>query len=328
MLWSFSPYIICLLEALYGCGETVSQISPKDLFRVQILAPVHIISFELNSLFGYNPPMAEKSPYRPAPHKRFYISPDPDSRERVQTLYATVQEMRRTIPFFAGVTLFGSLSKGKPLDQDTAAETDIDIFAFIDHPALIKNAGQFAKENEYFNQEVEGAVTQDRWSTSFWDILPKGQEELNIVSAEKYINDYLHYKMELDIGYGLRIPRRLHILPQIIGLSGDYSFAHQFQIAAELPTDEDKAAAFSRLIEDTSPLFCLDIGGGLKPYRAAVIDVLSSQSKSDRTSFWSHLRSVSIELERPGTVPRRVRSQYPRTFADAVHHYGKKFGML
>ena len=62
-----------------------------------------------------------KNKYIPSSDKRFEISSDVFSRERINAVKETYKILKNEIPFFAGITVYGSLSKGKKLD-----ETNID----------------------------------------------------------------------------------------------------------------------------------------------------------------------------------------------------------
>lgn len=78
----------------------------------------------------------EKVSYKPSQTKRFEISHDPISRERITALTTTIKELRRKHPFVAGAILFGSLSKGKQLDENTADKSDVDFTIYLDTDRL------------------------------------------------------------------------------------------------------------------------------------------------------------------------------------------------
>jgi hypothetical protein len=61
------------------------------------------------------------------PERRFHISPQPLSRERVRALHETFNEVSTENPYIVGFSLTGSLSKG----SDTSA-SDIDLHVFYD----------------------------------------------------------------------------------------------------------------------------------------------------------------------------------------------------
>src|SRR3989338_2770879 len=79
--------------------------------------------------------MAEqmKTPYEPSAEKFYDIAPDERSRERIRVLREVYREISAMLPGMVGLTVFGSLAKGKPLtDTEAAQRADVDFMAYLD----------------------------------------------------------------------------------------------------------------------------------------------------------------------------------------------------
>ena len=74
-----------------------------------------------------------KIPYEPSEQKRFDISKDEYSRERLAVVKSFYETMRKSFDVSMGLVLFGSLAKGKELDAVKKDATDVDFTLFIDN---------------------------------------------------------------------------------------------------------------------------------------------------------------------------------------------------
>lgn len=73
------------------------------------------------------------SEYTPAQDKRFQVSEDSESIKRVKSLHSLYNYLVKGIPnCHFGISLFGSLSKGRPLNGDQASESDVDVICYYD----------------------------------------------------------------------------------------------------------------------------------------------------------------------------------------------------
>lgn len=97
----------------------------------------------------------DKIQYEPSQVKRFEISKDRYSRERLQALRVTIKELRSKHPFIISAVLFGSLSKGKQLNEDTEGQSDIDAVIYIDEDEARKEYSSLSGgKNEIFNEWI------------------------------------------------------------------------------------------------------------------------------------------------------------------------------
>ncbi len=96
-----------------------------------------------------------KIPYTPSQIKRFEISSDPFSRERLAKVLEAYKQLKQEISFFAGITLFGSLSKGRKLDEHSARYSDINFVAFIDGDQYEKTIDEYERNNPEFKKVLD-----------------------------------------------------------------------------------------------------------------------------------------------------------------------------
>ncbi|MBI4600119.1 hypothetical protein HY732_04340 [Candidatus Uhrbacteria bacterium] len=72
-------------------------------------------------------------------------------------------------------------------------------------------------------------------------------------------------------------------------------------------------------------LFYLDVGGGLKKYRAALLKGLARRSESARQRIWNKIYGENIYRERllhnDEAMTKELAKQFPKTFAEACRYY-------
>ena len=94
--------------------------------------------------------------YTPTTDSRFLISDDPISQQRYRAVQDTAVELN-SVPYFAGMVLGGSLSKGRVLDQSCSRFADIDITVFLNWEECQEKIEQFNLET--FEQMIQGCLT-------------------------------------------------------------------------------------------------------------------------------------------------------------------------
>ncbi len=250
-----------------------------------------------------------KIPYHPSERKRFDVSPDQISRERLRVLKTEYDRWHQRLPEIGiGFSLFGSLSKGKALMIETAALTDVDLHLFIDlddvttHAAeLFVNGSDFARSRDYINRHQTDDETpiNPNWDavahTIGSDLRERFYDRPNSI-ADLAVQDHpIQRRGPLSI-LGT-VERYLEPDP--------YDAVDYFQLAAP---------------------WHLDVGGGLKPYRQAFLRELSSDrfTPNKRDKYWLTIAQAVAEVERYGqaNIPETIRKHYPRTFDEAVQYYG------
>ena len=108
-------------------------------------------------------PKEEKVPYIPSTRKRFDISPDVYSRERIKTALEIYRFFEREAPGLIAMTVWGSLTKGKELTPDTARKADVDFTIYMD----VDRAYEFLREVATFGPTLATAWKQEY--ARFWE---------------------------------------------------------------------------------------------------------------------------------------------------------------
>lgn len=147
--------------------------------------------------------------YTPSLEHRFVISSDPFSQVRYSTIIQVFYKLKALHPPFVGITLFGSLSKGKLLTPDTAGATDIDLAVFVEFEAT--DGSETAKEacKEKTNLLIRAEYPRN---------LPLGNVDIHpffiskVLGNRGFLEDYLDYLVEMNklmdefTPWGARLP--------------------------------------------------------------------------------------------------------------------------
>lgn len=91
-----------------------------------------------------------KISYEPSEKRRFEVSKDEYSRERIKTVESFYEKMRNYFDVSMGLVLFGSLVKGKILDKENQENSDIDFTLFVDLDEYRKKYIENLRNNTVF----------------------------------------------------------------------------------------------------------------------------------------------------------------------------------
>ena len=271
----------------------------------------------------------EKIPYVPSETKRFEISKDPDSLKRLQFVRDLHSDLLQSVPFDIGCVLAGSLSKGKKLTTETASNSDIDLFFFLDRESVIDNFSDPAMPQDILRTYWFMAGRLDLFmKMSNPDlVLPeidysnwKDDDEIKIKAARKFLTSQVKRTLsESQKKYQsfIKIDDEMTFIP--ISISGKDSLYDY----ARLKYPEE---AHSRLgiLDDRLPLawaFGLDVGRNMKKYRTAFIDQLSQLPSVEAHNIWNVVNESVRFWERKGEVPANLDDQFPSTFEKAKAYY-------
>lgn len=125
--------------------------------------------------------------YTPNPTKRFDISEDEYSRGRLAAIRECFEDLRNTFPS-VGIALFGSLSKGKVLTQESHKISDVDVDIFID-------------ANEIPDHLTKGAIreiAQEMMARKLYEKEPLSKrhmtQDIHVIAfdAKKIVDDLAH----------------------------------------------------------------------------------------------------------------------------------------
>lgn len=224
--------------------------------------------------------MAEFSSYIASTEKRFQISNDNESRERIGALHNAYKELCKEMPDIPlGFSLFGSLSKGRFLDEDQATRSDIDLIIYAD---LDNTEEPFEKVKSRILKKLKQKLGIPLFERSFIDIrrisLTGNNSIMNICEETYYTDPYSEPAEEY----------------------GTYS--------------EQRIAGF----------FHLDIGGGLKKYKAEFVKELQAQSANNpiqANSYWEHVYYCTNKTERKNHIPLELKGPLPKTLQEAISYY-------
>jgi len=115
---------------------------------------------------------SKKTSYIPSEKKRYDVCDDTISRERIKAIHCVLHETRGEHTFLVGGIVFGSLIKGKRLNEQTAQETDIDLVLFIDCNNIQVGSDGLTPRNE-------------KWS-EWWDLMADESGKMGWQMIESY----------------------------------------------------------------------------------------------------------------------------------------------
>jgi|GEM_PF-3947604 len=238
----------------------------------------------------------EKTPYTPSSNKRFEISEDQFSRERIRALTEVYKELKETFPSI-GFSLYGSLTKGKVLNEHAKEVSDIDFAVYLDKDELLGNREWLVKALE--NTAIPRAVVI--------------RENLDLATAEALLRFCIEYKLSQKLNLdsmGQLMDTRVYALSKT---EDEFDELYQKHGLAESGQPGGSRAL--------SKMFRLDVGGGMKSWRRFVFDQLAHHDAADRERIWSEIDATIREHERKSDVPAKIEKQFPKSFEEAKQYY-------
>lgn len=272
---------------------------------------------------------SSKVSYIPNQEKRWSVSSDNESRLRIKTLidskHRLEEELSGSVPI--GVTLFGSLSKGKELNEQSRKSADIDLCVFYDIEELQVHALEILKNNpdgelvKFYQTRLNELEIANKGmlslSSSFngksdWIIYTRqgkaiqaAVEDLIVSVFNKEIAD------QTDVNMIENFRKGFHVFPIAKdGVASIFNDVYNFDEAMDEP----------RYLE-ISKYFHLDVGGGVRPYIKSFLVQLSEMPEEEREELWALVDRATRNVERRGDVPEKLDSKFPRTYEDAVKFY-------
>lgn len=263
-----------------------------------------------------------KVPYEPTLKRRFELSQDPFTQERVKALLKAYRELRQDVPFFAGMTAFGSLTKGKVLNAESAKKTDIDLFLFVDREKYDAMIGEFIERDEF--KKIYDEVVAHRPAAL------GSSEFVRFSNIERAVNEYLNERIERIVEASIDSERRPDTLVEYG--AGPFHFISSNSDEPESifgwVTDDFGGLPASPLEDNVfiaGPLL-FDIGGGMRPYREAFMKKTLALPKDKQDKYWKLTVNAMRIWEREGKSPPELADWYPDNFQDAVKIYKPRVG--
>jgi hypothetical protein len=237
----------------------------------------------------------EKKSYTPPPAKRYDISRDELSQRRFDVLRGMYGELTATLPSL-GLSLFGSLSKGKPLSQESARHADIDLTVYVDSDELDRKIAELS-------QKYPGYLN---WRKAFNEIRKSAVPDFSRSDVfEEFIRALIIERMK-DSEPLFDMKNMSHVVVSALPI-GTYE---------QHPDSLRRGAMYA--------LFHLDVGGGLKKYRRAFLNGLAKLSEGARQRLWGEVYDEVLFRERLMTgdaVPAELAKQFPKTYEEAYRYY-------
>ncbi len=274
-----------------------------------------------------NDPMGGKVDYNSSEHKRFEISQDRYSRERIRNLKEMFTELKKDLNIDLGMILFGSLSKGKALNHKTHNLSDIDVTIYINQGQFKKKCFSFIKEkkltqefkeelilakNNSFSVSQAQKSLQNKTKPNSYD--SENLKKLKFIAAKKIIDKFIFNKFEKlfpDIEFNAY--RDVDI--QLIDDSSIKDSINQLIGSVDTADYEGNVFQLARY-------FALDVGGGMKKYRQNFLNSIAKYAKTERDRIWTMVSDAVVSFERKNNIPISIRSQYPKTYEQACKYYG------
>jgi hypothetical protein len=267
----------------------------------------------LDSFFGNS-----KDLYLPS-HKRFDVSDDPISRERIRALKDAYGEMETLLPGIrVAFSLFGSLSKGKPLrprsllrlDLGNEYISDIDLICYFDADDLAQQHAQLMTNCPGYAEPYKRVIPDpDRYEENW---AQQAARNLLQGAVPRLVQSYIGKSVPIQL---------LKVNP--IRTKGEFSIRNTVE-RCWMPYD-DVHPEYSSTPEDVARFFHLDVGGGLKRYRQEFLRELSELPVEEAEKYWGTVDRCVRQTERSfsgGAVPEEAERQFPATFKDALTYYG------
>lgn len=266
----------------------------------------------------------EKIGYEPSPLHRFEISSDPISQRRYE-LTKRVRIDLQELPFFRELTLKGSLSKGKVLNDLNAGKTDIDLGCVVDADAVINQSEEsLANLTSVYGidrSRVEtGPLQASEGNSNIFGSskLPPGilrKLRLTRQATQSFIEKrFAKYAQDQDIG----TPRAEPIV-FFIAKEGPFSIYSTLSQYENVPRDDWKVMVPAR--RALALPFGMAMGNGLAPYRKAFFEQLQRLDPEIAEQKWQVVREAVVKNERQGNVPEAIVAEYPRNLQEAIRIY-------
>lgn len=264
---------------------------------------------------------AEKVPYTPSQIKRFEVSCDRFSRERVQMVHKIVHDVRRIHPFVVGAVIFGSLSKGKVLTEEIVEKSDVDLAIFIDPQLLKENPQGLSLDNEIYREAFE----------LMSDLNMYEGDQMLLMTTVLYLEDLIDRRFRKSLSPENKLPDEEKwgsaFMP--ISLCGEDSLENAFKRQYEFYTPELIAKKLEEADINLDPKSCsilalpwgLDILGGLKRYRRSFLDYLGELNPNVADLYWKAIIDSIKFYERSRQIPPNIQKYYPESYQQALKYY-------
>ncbi len=284
------------------------------------------------------PPLhSNENPEKAAP-KRFSLSREEFAMKRIMALKETVKEMKKRYPEIISFGLFGSMSRGQVKET-----SDIDGYLFVDAEQVQNAENKLRGKNSQPVVEYQREESDEEAGVKSIYLYPHFRDEIN-ESYQGSLQDTLHRRIPDFSEEQIKHVRVLPLSNEVIDtLVDDLIRSHEDwgEYNERLQTTYPQGASKKEILESKDNLnmpqayfdislllrsiFHLDVGGGLKPYRARLIEKLEKAGPVGKHIWKRIIKNVERWEQKLGfkdKLPTKVR--YPRTLTEAKHVYSFK----
>lgn len=260
-------------------------------------------------------PKVEKISYIPSSRKRFDVSFDEISRQRIAWYARAIREFRAVFPIPSVATLFGSIIKGKVLDDQTAIHSDVDLRIFFDADAFYTETDKLVDFMRDLGLDV-GDIFRRHPTLFFRRVyLLKHVFRLCLERTRPEVESFLDVK---KIDEGLFFGVIAHSGPNsILSRVKGYEEAEK----AWCPETEEGWLFETEGYFDLGQIFSLNIGGGMKVYIRSFLRQCQQLPLATAERHWRTVLRCSQKLDRPNGLPDELKPFYPQTFKEALDFY-------
>lgn len=292
------------------------------------------------SLFFFNPFMAERDDFgelrRPleSQDERFVISPDPISQDRFEFVQQIGQELM-VLPFYRGLTLKGSLAKGKNLNEYNAPAADLNMGCFLDFNEIDKYSIEFlrglCRKDEVNDKEDEGPikVNDGKWNIfTSQNLSPEVLAKLRV--ARRVVNEFVRGHAAQFFRDPRYQPKGIYPETAIYSETGAlsiYSALTQYEALPPYnPSDKESAKTREAVTRAACAPFSLIINGDLTSYMKGFFNELDRLDGETAEQKWQSVRRAIVQNERWGSPSPKVDLQIPKNVEEAKDLYLAKGG--
>ncbi len=226
--------------------------------------------------------MMKESYNNPGPERRrFEISQDEITQERIGILKKIHEELKDELPEYSGITIFGSLSKGKKLNQENAAKSDIDMTIWIDEGLMEQQFEEGSRPEEMLKFLESFLKHGDKKRTELYD---------KKTAVSHYIEEKLRERLRDTQGHGD---------PSIVGFVGPDSFK-KWLYNMKMSGGGHDPEYYWIYSKSAARLFHLGIGNKNKinKLRTKFLEMLKQEN--DGSELWKQIVGVLKEMEQFG----------------------------
>lgn len=250
----------------------------------------------------------KKFPYAPPTEKRYAISRDSTTQERIELVRDLQKKLTEHFGIEIGITLFGSITKGKDLsDSEVAAVSDIDCNIFFDGDYI----------SEHYNELLEKFPRMKEYN----QLNSSDSLEYQELYKQSVFRSFLKHEIPKIIKLDGNMPQGL-LAPEVILTSTQRLKDVDFHLNELNGGDGNHLLGMTPDMPDILKLFQLDVGGIAPKYRAIFLKALSEKSRETQEKVWGLINSKIRSQERYRSEPGI--KNLPRTFAEAYEKYVKE----